>query len=201
MEVKSVGSSKFLLLSWGDVERGADALAEKIVDGGCSVDTIIGVLRGGMIVADFLSDILDVREVYVIGCRSYTGTVSTELKIYHDLALERLDGRNVLLVDDVADTGSTLDAAVEKILKPRNPNSVTTATLLKKPWSRYTPDYFVDETDAWIVFPWERLEAVKTVGKIFVENMGFDAAVDELAALTRLDKRKVLSVIKVLQRT
>ncbi|MDJ0272843.1 MAG: phosphoribosyltransferase [Candidatus Caldarchaeum sp.] len=201
MEIKSVGGRKFLVLSWRDVELGADALAEKIVDGRCSVDTIIGVLRGGMIVADFLSDILDVREVYVIGCRSYTGTVSTELKIYHDLALDRLDGRNVLLVDDVADTGSTLDAAVEKILKPRNPERVTTATLLKKPWSRYTPDYYVEETDAWIVFPWERVEAVKTVGKIFVENMGFDVAVDELATLSRLAREKVLSVIKPLQRT
>ncbi|MEM0349664.1 MAG: phosphoribosyltransferase [Candidatus Caldarchaeum sp.] len=201
MELKSLGKSRLLILSWRDVERGTDALAEKILDNGYRVDTLIGVLRGGMIVADFLSDILDVREVYVIGCRSYMGTVSTELKIYHDLVLERLDGRNVLLVDDVADTGSTLDAAVDKIIKPRNPNTVRTATLLKKPWSRFTPHYFVEETDAWIVFPWERLEAVKTVGKIFVENMGFDAAVDELAMLSRLDRKKVLSVIKPLQRT
>lgn len=199
MEEKFVGGKKFLVLTWNDVERKIDILAEKIsVD---EVDTIVGVLRGGVIVADLLSDVLDIREVYVVGCSSYKGTKAGELKIYHDLMLSGLHGRHVLLVDDVADTGSTLGAVVEKLLKPRQPRKIRTATLLKKPWSLYSPDYYVQSTDAWIVFPWERLETIRTVGKIFVENMGFENALEELAALSRLSREKVMAVIASPQRT
>ncbi|MEM2238077.1 MAG: phosphoribosyltransferase [Candidatus Caldarchaeum sp.] len=196
MEIRSVGGRKFLLLSWADIERYVDTLERLITADRYAADTLVGVLRGGMIVADLLSDLLDVREVYVVGCKSYAGTESGELKIYHDLQLKDLKGRKVLLVDDVADTGATLNAAVNMVLKPRQPDMVKTATLLTKPWSRIKPDYTVELTDAWIVFPWERMETVKAVGKLFVEKMGFDQALAELAAISRLTKHKIAESIK-----
>ncbi|MEM1945447.1 MAG: phosphoribosyltransferase [Candidatus Caldarchaeum sp.] len=196
MEIKPVGERKFLLLSWSDVEHYVDKLESLIAGDGYTVDTLVGVLRGGMIVADLLSDLLGVREIYVVGCKSYTGTMGGELKLYHDLQLADLKGRNVLLVDDVADTGATLDAAVNKVLKPRQPSRLKTATLLTKPWSSVKPDYTADHTDAWIIFPWERMETVKTVGKLFVEKMGFDQALAELAAISRLAEHKIAESIK-----
>lgn len=189
------------MLSWSDVEKKVDILAEKVVGDGYAVDTIIGVLRGGVIVANLLSDVLDVREVYVVGCRSYKGTEAGELKVYHDLVLGGLEGRNVLLVDDIADTGSTLDAAVEKLIKPRNPKKIKTATLFRKPWSKYCPTYCVDTTNGWVVFPWERFEAVKTIGKFFVETMGHDTAYEELSALFRLNRQQVVAALASPQRT
>ncbi|MCS6783700.1 MAG: phosphoribosyltransferase [Candidatus Caldarchaeum sp.] len=195
MEEKSVGGRKFLLLNWSDVEKGVDTVAERVSGDAYEVDTIVGILRGGVIVADLLSDILDIPEVYVVGCRSYKGTEAGELKIYHDLMLTGLQGRSVLLVDDIADTGSTLDAAAEKLLKPRNPKKIRTATLLKKPWSSHTPHYYAISTDAWVIFPWERVETIKTVGKFFVENMGFEEAVEALSSLSRLSRKKVQSII------
>ncbi|MCS7110498.1 MAG: phosphoribosyltransferase [Candidatus Caldarchaeum sp.] len=201
MEEKSVGGRKFLLLGWNDVEKGVDMLADRVSEDGYEVDTIVGVLRGGVIVADLLSDVLDIPEVYVVGCRSYKGTEAGELKIYHDLMLTGLQGRHVLLVDDIADTGSTLEAAAEKLLKPRHPKKIRTATLLKKPWSSYTPNYYVVSTDAWVIFPWERVETIKTVGRIFVDNMGYEEAVEELSSLSRLSQKKVQSVMMSPQRT
>ncbi len=191
MGIKTVGGRKVLILGWRDVERYVDVLEAKITRDGYFVDTLVGVLRGGVIVANLLSDLLDVREVYVVGCKLYMGTVSGTLKIYHDLQLAELKGRNVLLVDDVADTGSTLEAAINNVLMPRRPNMVKTATLLVKPWSRVKPDYSVESTDAWIVFPWERMETVKAVGKLFVENLGVSKAAAELADISRLEFEKI----------
>ncbi|MEM1942545.1 MAG: phosphoribosyltransferase [Candidatus Caldarchaeum sp.] len=196
METKAVGRRKFLVLTWTDVEMFVDRLERLIESDGYCVDTIVGVLRGGMVVANLLSDVLGVREVYVVGCKSYSDTERKDLKIYHDLELRDLTGRNILLVDDVADTGATLDAAVNMVLKPRQPEAVRTATLLVKPWSRMRPDYVVESTDAWIVFPWERMETVKAVAKIFVEEYGVDEAVKQLASLSRLEEEKIVEAVK-----
>jgi hypoxanthine phosphoribosyltransferase len=112
--------------------------------------------------------------------------------------LKDLGGRDVLLVDDVADTGSTLETAVEKILKPRNPRTVRTATLLIKPWSKSKPDYTAASTDAWVVFPWERMETVRAVGRMWAESLGFDRAAAELAEVSRLRPERVSRTLKEL---
>lgn len=196
MEIKVVGDRRFLLLSWDDVEKFVDRVDGLIAADRYGVDTIVGVLRGGMVVANLLSDLLGVREIYVVGCKSYTDTLREELMVYHDLELRDLSKRNILLVDDVADTGSTLEVAVNRVLKPRKPNAVKTATLLVKPWSRIKPDYVAESTDAWIVFPWERMETVKAVAKLFVEKYGVSGAVKELAAISRLGEDTVASLVK-----
>jgi hypoxanthine phosphoribosyltransferase len=121
METRTVGGRKFLILSWADIEKLVENIEEELGRDGYRPDTLVGILRGGMIVADLLSDLLNIREVYVVGCKSYAGLSAGEVRLYHDLLLQDLGGRDVLLVDDVADTGSTLETAVEKILKPRNP--------------------------------------------------------------------------------
>jgi hypoxanthine phosphoribosyltransferase len=173
-------------------------IEEELGRDGYRPDTLVGILRGGMIVADLLSDLLNIREVYVVGCKSYAGLSAGEVRLYHDLLLKDLGGRDVLLVDDVADTGSTLETAVEKILKPRNPRTVRTATLLIKPWSKSKPDYTAASTDAWVVFPWERMETVRAVGRMWAETLGFDRAAAELAEVSRLRPERVSRTLKEL---
>ena len=67
--------------------------------------------------------------------------------------VERVSGR-VLVVDDVADTGTSLEFVVRR-LKGKGAREIRTATIAYKPRSRVKPDYFVYETDKWVVFPWE----------------------------------------------
>jgi len=196
METRTVGGKQFLILTWADVEKLVENVEEALRRDGYRPDTLVGVLRGGMIVADLLSDLLEVREVYVVGCKSYAGLSPGEVRLYHDLQLRELSGRYVLLVDDVADTGSTLETAVEKILKPRKPHTIRTATLLRKPWSKAKPDYTAATTDAWIIFPWERMETVKTVGKLWAQDLGLEKAASELAEISRLDREKVSKTLR-----
>ncbi len=181
MEILEVGGLRYLRITWSRLEGLVEELAAKI-ESDYAPDTIIGILRGGVIVAHFLSDIFDFKELYTIGCTSYEDIrVKRGLRIYSPLALKDLSDRRVLLVDDVADSGGTLREVLEKEVKPKNPLEVRTATLHVKPWRTYDPDYYVEVTDAWIVYPWERYEMTRQLAPKFIEHYGPEEGVKILA--------------------
>ena len=98
---------------------------------------LIGLLRGSVI---FLSDLA--REIYLDAkidfmiVSSYGNTMesSREVKIIKDLE-EYIEGKNVIIVEDIIDTGYTLQKVVET-LKLRNPKELKICTLLDKPERR-----------------------------------------------------------------
>ncbi|MHA2327887.1 MAG: phosphoribosyltransferase, partial [Candidatus Hodarchaeales archaeon] len=65
--------------------------------------------------------------------------------------------KKILLVDDLADSGESLKCALD-YLKLKDPKEVKIATLLCKPWSKISPNYFVEEATEWVVFPHEYYE-------------------------------------------
>ncbi len=154
-----------LTLSWAETSRLCEALASKISSAGFAPDMIVGISRGGLVPARMLSDILGVRELFAIRVSFYTGIGKTAAapRIVQPL-VERLDGKSVLLVDDVSDTGRSL-AVAKGHIKEMGAKEVKVATLHFKPHSKFKPDFFVSETDAWLVYPWERHESAKELGK------------------------------------
>ena len=107
--------------------------------------TIIGVLTGSVVlVADLIRLIDQPMRVGVIQASSYRGATTErgELIINSELMLD-ISGRDVLLVDDIFDTGHTLSQVVEK-LQEFNPASVRSAVLLRKEGRQqvdYEPDF------------------------------------------------------------
>ena len=102
---------------------------------------VVGVLKGSVI---FLADLLRVIgpevDVHVdfVAVSSYAGTASTgTIRVLLDLR-ENPEGRDVLLVEDIVDTGLTLSSLTET-LRARKPRSLEVATLLDKPACRRTP--------------------------------------------------------------
>lgn len=100
---------------------------------------VIGVLKGAfMFTADLVREIKCPVIVDFMGCTSYTGTRSTgTVRITHDLSVD-ISGKNVILVEDIIDTGRTLDYLL-RILKERGPKSLRLCTLLDKPEAREVP--------------------------------------------------------------
>ena len=94
---------------------------------------VIGVLKGSfMFLADLVRAIENPITVDFLGVSSYAGTESTGVvKITHDLT-KPIAGKHVLIVEDIVDTGLTLQYLVEN-LKTRNPASLKVACLLDKP--------------------------------------------------------------------
>ena len=74
-----------------------------------------------------------------------------------------------MLVDDVADTGRSMDLAV-RYLKENKVGILKTATIHYKPQSMFKPNFYVKETEKWIVYPWEYVEFSKLFIKKEREN-------------------------------
>ena len=188
-----VEGTSFLVLTWDDIAESIERLAASISES-YEFETIIGILRGGLFVATLLSDILGIEEVHPLGIRSYTGVKERgEVKIYHWPSLPSMNGRRVLLVDDVSDEGKTLRSAVEKVIKPLGPKEIRTATLHVKPWTKFMPNYHVLITSSWILYPWSRYESVRQIGKELVPRLGLREAAAILSNLLGLSSEKIAS--------
>ncbi|WP_442485485.1 hypoxanthine phosphoribosyltransferase [Aeoliella sp. SH292] len=122
------------LFSREQLHEGVSAMADKIA--GCYEDqhlTIVGVLTGSLVLVADLIRLLDLpMRVGVIAASSYRGATTTrgELSVNDELMLD-IRGRDVLLVDDIFDTGHTLVKVMEK-MREYEPTSLRSAVLLRK---------------------------------------------------------------------
>ncbi len=155
---------KFIAPSWDEVLAKSIKLAENIrKTERFQFDCIIGVSRGGLALTRIMSDLLDIQNVMITRCEYYTDIGEKKKKPVITQKIQgNISGRNVLVVDDVADTGESL-LVIKSYLESKRPNQVKIATIFIKPWCKVMPDYFVSRTDAWIIFPWEYYEAIKSL--------------------------------------
>lgn len=96
---------------------------------------VIGVLKGAVVfMADLIRTIQAPIELEFMGVSSYEGTASTgHVKINHDLSRDVHDC-HVLIVEDIIDTGLTIDYLIN-LIKVRGPKSIKVCSLLSKPES------------------------------------------------------------------
>jgi hypoxanthine phosphoribosyltransferase len=108
-----------------------------------------------------MSDLLDNANTASIRIEFYLAPGVTARKpVISQAIMVPVKGVNVLVVDDVSDTGESLKVAVEH-LDVCGAKAIRTATLYYKPQSIFKPDFFIVQTEQWIIFPWERLESTK----------------------------------------
>ena len=152
---------KYLAPSWDQLYQMLLDLALEIRRSGFQADVIVGVSRGGWAPARILSDLLENSRTANIRIEFYTGLDKTASKPTVTQPISAtIAGKNVLVVDDVSDTGESLKVAVEH-LKENKAATVKTVTIYFKPRSVFKPDFFSSSTSDWIIFPWERLEATR----------------------------------------
>lgn len=123
-----------VLLSSDELSAGIDRLSERIRgDVGCRPLVVVGVLTGSIVlVADLIRRLQGPVQVSMVWASSYRGTATRpgELELRLDL-LPDLAGQDVLLVDDIFDTGRTLEALLDE-LRRRGAASVRSLVLLRK---------------------------------------------------------------------
>ena len=158
---------KHLHVSEGEYLHLIEKLALKVHQSGWEFDTILCLARGGMRPGDILSRIFD-RPLAIMSTSSYradAGTVQGTLDIAHYITTPKgqIAGR-VLLVDDLADTGHTLKAVVDRLKeKYETIHEIRSAVLWVKGVSVFKPDYFVDylPTNPWIHQPFEHYDRLR----------------------------------------
>jgi hypoxanthine phosphoribosyltransferase len=152
--------------SWSDLQTLSKSLADSIRQAHPKIDVIIGVARGGCFPALLLSYLLGIRYLTTI---QVSTTVSEAARAKRSLpqvsCIPREDDirdKRCLLVDDVTNTGATLQIASEAILKLK-PSQLITAALVwdtvsaNRDEPRLTKcfsEFIASEIHAWASFPW-----------------------------------------------
>jgi len=156
----SIGENQIIekeFISWYELEQYSKMLAERIeyIDE-FKYDTIIAITRGGLFVAGLLSHLLNVKRIETIGIEYYTGIGKTrkDPKLIKNPMIDYIKDQNVLIVDDLVDSGNTMDYVLGCI-ENSGAKNLKTAVLFKKPISKLEPDYYIRITDKWLVFPYE----------------------------------------------
>ncbi|MGY1855766.1 phosphoribosyltransferase [Modestobacter sp. SYSU DS0290] len=152
-------------LTYEDFGRAARELAQQIADDGFEPDIILSIARGGLFLGGALGYALDVKNLFVMNVEFYTGVDQRlELPVVLPPTLDVVDltGARVLIADDVADTGKTLELVQE--FCAGHVSAVRTAVVYEKPRSLVHCDYVWKRTDDWIDFPWSTLPPVVSRG-------------------------------------
>lgn len=149
----------YIAPTWDELNQLAFIISKKIIKDKKQFDRIVTLAKGGWPMTRSMVDFLEVDKVASIGVKFYGRGIYKKLdrpRIYQDLP-ESIKGERILLFDDVADSGGSLEF-VHQYLSGQKPRSITTATLLYKPWSTFLPDYYGAATDAWIHFPYDAVQ-------------------------------------------
>ena len=145
-------------LTWWQVDRAIFSLTDVLRE--YNPDTIVGISRGGLIPAVRLSHILGDVDFKVIDVKFYKGIDERTEEPKITIPIHgSLEGKRVVIVDDVSDTGKTLQVVIDEV-KKRGARDIKVACLAMKPWTSVVPDFYVFRTDKWIVFPWEEFPVV-----------------------------------------
>lgn len=160
---------KHLYVSWDEYHLLIERLALKVHNSGWAFDQILCLARGGMRPGDVLSRLFD-RPLAIMSTSSYraeAGTIQGRLDLakYITMPKGELAGK-VLLVDDLADSGVTLQAVVERLRGVPSISELRSAVIWTKAVSSYTPDYYVEmlATSPWIHQPFEDYDNMRPEG-------------------------------------
>ncbi|MFU8865670.1 MAG: xanthine phosphoribosyltransferase [Rhodobacterales bacterium] len=142
-------------ISWDQIHRDSRALAWRLQGYGPDNGAwraVVAITRGGMAPAMIVSRELDIRVVDTISIKSYDHQSQSEAHVLKAPDAELMgDGTGILIVDDLVDSGKTLE-----VVRRMYPNAHF-ATVYAKPKGRPQVDTFITEVsqDTWIFFPWD----------------------------------------------
>jgi uncharacterized protein len=148
-------TGKHEVMSWDLFAAGSRELAAMIRADEFHPDLIVGVARGGLFVMGALGYALDIKNLYLMNVAFYTGVDERlSMPVMLPPTPQAIDfaGASVLITDDVADTGATLELVHDFLVA--HVEEVRSAVLYEKPGSTVKCEYVWRRTDLWIDFPW-----------------------------------------------
>ncbi|RLV51189.1 phosphoribosyltransferase [Nocardioides mangrovicus] len=149
------------VLSYEQFGTAVDQIARQVADSGFRPDVVLGIARGGLGLAMGLGYALGVKNLSTVNVEFYTGVderLDMPVMLPPTPAAVDLAGLNVLIADDVADTGRTIELVRDFFAGHVAETRV--AVVYEKPTTIVRPDYAWRTTDAWIDFPWSSTPAL-----------------------------------------
>ena len=140
-------------ISWDEVHDMVHQVSQQIDMS--EYDLLFGVSVGGLVPTTLFSLELGSKNVATVSARSYDGKKQGEIVVTNGPDKENLKGKRILLIDDLVDSGNTIEVIRKALYNEYNVAKVDVACLFMKPHSKVTPDFFAKKSNAWITFPWE----------------------------------------------
>lgn len=147
--------------SWTDIEKMCNQLINQLYKDEWKPDYIVGITRGGNVPATILSNMTGIRcEALKVALRDGESGKSGDSIDW--MAQDALEGKKILLVDDINDTGATFKW-ISNDWKLNGQDNVRFATLTENLSSEFDGvNYWCDEVnkaekDVWLVYPWENV--------------------------------------------
>ncbi len=149
------------LVDWEYVYGLTRDVCDEMKAEGYEPDTIVALARGGWFAGRCACDFLGLNDLVSLKIEHYVGTGqrSGEPTVRYPLENPTVKGKDVLIIDDIADTGRTFLQAEEHV-RARDPTTVRTAGLQLLPGSEAELDFVGEHLEefAWIVYPWNFIE-------------------------------------------
>lgn len=150
------------LVTWDEVHEWAFRLSELVEESGWRPDVVVAIARGGYVPARLVCDILDIHELLSVQILHWgrAAEITAKAHVKHPIA-STLEGKRVLLVDDICDTGDSIIVARKHLEEAARPAEIRTGVMQ---WissvAKIKPDYYVEELKDWVwyQYPWCRVE-------------------------------------------
>jgi hypoxanthine phosphoribosyltransferase len=195
------------ITNWEYIYGRCRAVADEIKRTEFEPDVVVALARGGWFAGRCLCDFLGLDDLTSLKMEHYVGTAkqSGEPEIRYPMPEGSVEDKDVLIIDDIADTGGSIERAHEYVTD-RNPNDVCTATVQLLGTSEFEPDYVGERLEewTWVVYPWnfiedmtdlvsgvmEREHTVSTedVRRLLSERHGIDRIEMEIAQPNRIQE-------------
>ena len=190
------------IIDWSRYNTLSRQLAHHIREARVNVDMIVAIGRGGYMPARLLSDLLGVFNLASFKIEHYRGAHKDRAaQVKYPLSAP-VDGQNILLVDDVSDSGDTFNVAFKHIQSLGTPEHIHTAVLHHKVVSSYIPDFYAEKVEQWhwIIYPWAvtedlasfiaamplKTDAIEEISAYLKQTHGIDASVEHIQDAMRL---------------
>lgn len=117
-------------------------------------DAVVGIARGGLTMAHFISIALKLRSCFSLNSIHYDDTKKLDtIKLFN---IPDLSGyKKVLLVDDIVDSGDTMHAIKENLSAKFPDIDIRVATMFYKDSAKFMPEFKIHKANDWIVFFWD----------------------------------------------
>ena len=169
------------LVGWPEIDRWADEVARQVVRAGHVPGALVALTRGGWVPARLVADHLGIHRLVSLRAQHWgvTARPSGKAELTEGLS-GPVRGQDVLVIDDITDTGESLELATEHV-RAAGAARLESAALLHIAHSKFRPTYFAEEIErdawVWVVFPWNYWEDLRALGaRAFAETREIGSA-------------------------
>ena len=188
---------------WREAEDWADRIVAQVLSAQHVPDALVALTRGGWVPARLIADRLGLKRIISLRLQHWgiTATPSGKAELTEGLSAP-VKGLKILVVDDITDTGESLELATRHVAKA-GAARVESAACLHIAHSKFVPTYFAEEIRrdqwVWVVFPWNYWEDLATlsdraaevdpaftaIARTLRERCGLDVPLEDLKRLAR----------------